>query len=111
MSSRVLKAALGGIVNTTPAILRAGPGCSSLSSLAGGAAFTLPPLPYAFGALEPAISGAIMELHHGKHHAAYVTNLTGALGRYRAAEAAGQIGDMIALQVRFVERARQYWRA
>jgi len=34
--------------------------------------YTLPDLPYDQGALEPHISGRIMELHHGKHHAAYV---------------------------------------
>jgi hypothetical protein len=32
----------------------------------------LPDLPYAYGALEPAISGTIMEVHHTKHHAAWV---------------------------------------
>jgi len=42
-------------------------------------AFTLPPLPYAFDALEPYIDKATMEIHHGKHHAAYVTNLNKAL--------------------------------
>jgi superoxide dismutase, Fe-Mn family len=36
------------------------------------AKYTLPNLPYDFSALEPHISGQIMELHHGKHHAAYV---------------------------------------
>jgi len=41
--------------------------------------FTLPPLPYASDALEPAIDKATMEIHHGKHHAAYVTNLNKAL--------------------------------
>src|SRR5712671_4998216 len=42
-------------------------------------AFTLPALPYAFDALEPAIDKATMEIHHGKHHNAYVTNLNKAL--------------------------------
>lgn len=42
-------------------------------------AFTLPPLPYAFDALEPAIDARTMEIHHGKHHATYVTNLNTAL--------------------------------
>lgn len=37
--------------------------------------FTLPPLPYAFDALEPHIDARTMEIHHDKHHAAYVTNL------------------------------------
>jgi Fe-Mn family superoxide dismutase len=41
--------------------------------------FTLPPLPYAPDALEPSIDKATMEIHHGKHHAAYVTNLNKAL--------------------------------
>lgn len=41
--------------------------------------FTLPPLPYAFDALEPSIDKATMEIHHGKHHNAYVTNLNKAL--------------------------------
>ncbi|MEO8659735.1 MAG: superoxide dismutase [Bryobacteraceae bacterium] len=41
--------------------------------------FTLPPLPYATDALEPTIDKMTMEIHHGKHHAAYVTNLNKAL--------------------------------
>jgi Fe-Mn family superoxide dismutase len=42
-------------------------------------AFTLPPLPYAPDALEPYIDKMTMEIHHGKHHQAYVTNLNKAL--------------------------------
>jgi Fe-Mn family superoxide dismutase len=42
-------------------------------------AFTLPPLPYAPDALEPHIDKTTMEIHHGKHHNAYVTNLNKAL--------------------------------
>jgi superoxide dismutase, Fe-Mn family len=41
--------------------------------------YVLPPLPYAFDALEPHIDARTMEIHHGKHHQAYVTNLNGAL--------------------------------
>jgi Fe-Mn family superoxide dismutase len=41
--------------------------------------FTLPPLPYAPESLEPHIDKMTMEIHHGKHHAAYVTNLNKAL--------------------------------
>lgn len=37
--------------------------------------FTLPPLPYAINALEPHISSRTLEIHHGKHHNAYVVNL------------------------------------
>ncbi|MEE8561086.1 MAG: superoxide dismutase, partial [Gemmatimonadota bacterium] len=40
---------------------------------------TLPDLPYAFDALEPTIDARTMEIHHGKHHAAYVNNLNAAL--------------------------------
>jgi len=42
-------------------------------------AFQLPPLPYPSDALEPSIDKQTMEIHHGKHHAAYVTNLNKAL--------------------------------
>jgi superoxide dismutase, Fe-Mn family len=42
-------------------------------------AFTLPALPYAHDALEPSIDKMTMEIHHGKHHAAYITNLNKAL--------------------------------
>ncbi len=41
--------------------------------------FTLPKLPYAYDALEPSIDKETMEIHHGKHHNAYVTNLNAAL--------------------------------
>ena len=39
---------------------------------------TLPPLPYSYDALEPMISQQIMELHHDKHHAAYVNGANAA---------------------------------
>jgi len=42
-------------------------------------AFELPDLPYAFDALEPHIDAKTMEIHHGKHHNAYTTNLNGAI--------------------------------
>lgn len=45
-------------------------------------AFELPSLPYAFEALEPYIDTTTMQIHHGKHHAAYVTNLNGALDKH-----------------------------
>ena len=41
--------------------------------------FTLPPLPYAFEALEPYIDAQTMQIHHGKHHNAYITNLNAAV--------------------------------
>ena len=42
-------------------------------------AYSVPPLPYGFDALEPHIDAKTMEIHHDKHHAAYVTNLNAAL--------------------------------
>jgi superoxide dismutase, Fe-Mn family len=42
----------------------------------------LPKLPYAFDALEPHIDARTMEIHHGKHHATYVTNLNGAIDKH-----------------------------
>jgi Fe-Mn family superoxide dismutase len=43
------------------------------------AEYTVPPLPYDFGALEPHIDAKTMEIHHDRHHATYVTNLNAAL--------------------------------
>ena len=48
-------------------------------------AFQLPALPYAFDALEPHIDKLTMEIHHGKHHNAYITNLNAALAGTEAA--------------------------
>ena len=42
----------------------------------------LPPLPYDFAALEPHIDAQTMQIHHGKHHQAYVTNLNNALSKH-----------------------------
>jgi Fe-Mn family superoxide dismutase len=45
-------------------------------------AHTLPPLPYDFAALEPTIDAQTMQIHHGKHHQAYVNNLNAALDKH-----------------------------
>ena len=45
-------------------------------------AHQLPPLPYDFGALEPHIDAQTMQIHHGKHHQAYVNNLNAALEKH-----------------------------
>ena len=45
-------------------------------------AHTLPPLPYAHDALEPHIDKTTMEIHHGKHHQAYINNLNAALEKH-----------------------------
>lgn len=44
--------------------------------------YTLPPLPYAYDALEPHIDAQTMEIHHDKHHAAYVANLNKAVADF-----------------------------
>ncbi|AFZ19510.1 superoxide dismutase [Allocoleopsis franciscana] len=49
---------------------------------AGTETFKLPPLPYAYNALEPHIDEATMQFHHDKHHAAYVKNLNDAVNKY-----------------------------
>jgi Fe-Mn family superoxide dismutase len=54
-------------------------------------AFTLPALPYAFDALEPHIDAQTMQIHHGKHHQAYVNNLNAAIEK--APELAGKSLD------------------
>src|ERR1019366_4988400 len=51
----------------------------SISRRRHNMAFTLPSLPYAANALEPSIDAMTMEIHHGKHHKAYVDNLNKAL--------------------------------
>jgi Fe-Mn family superoxide dismutase len=53
------------------------PGASAAS-----AAFTVPPLKYDFKALEPHIDAMTMEIHHDRHHAAYVKNLNDALAKH-----------------------------
>jgi Fe-Mn family superoxide dismutase len=45
-------------------------------------AFQLPPLPYDFGALEPHIDAQTMEIHHDRHHQAYINNLNGAIEKH-----------------------------
>jgi len=53
-----------------------------VASVMGRTKHTLPPLPYAYDALEPYIDTRTLTLHHDKHHAGYVTNLNAALEKY-----------------------------
>nr|ADX43878.1 Mn-superoxide dismutase [Haberlea rhodopensis] len=60
--------------------------------------YTLPDLPYDYDALEPAISGDIMRLHHQKHHQAYVTNYNKALEQLDDAVSKGDASTVVKLQ-------------
>jgi len=60
--------------------------------------YKLPELAYDFSALEPVISGEIMNLHYTKHHQTYVNNLNAALEKYAQAEKGQDLAAMIALQ-------------
>ena len=59
---------------------------------------TLPQLPYAYNALEPAISEEIMTIHHTKHHQLYVTNLNNAIKAYNSAISSNDVRKQIELQ-------------
>ena len=56
--------------------------------------YTLPELPYDYAALEPHISAKIMELHHDKHHAAYVAGANAALEQLEEARENGAYGNV-----------------
>src|SRR5262245_59987890 len=60
--------------------------------------YELPDLPYDYSALEPWVSGKIVELHHGKHHATYVKNANTALEKLDAARAKEDFGSVAALE-------------
>ena len=62
------------------------------------AAYTLPDLPYDYGALEPHISGEIMQLHHDKHHNTYVTALNEVLEKLAAAREKGDFGAIVGME-------------
>ena len=63
--------------------------------------YQLPDLKYDYGALEPHISAEIMEIHHKKHHQAYITNLMVTLEQIEAAQAKGDLSKQIAVEGAF----------
>ena len=60
--------------------------------------YTLPDLPYDYSALEPSISGTIMELHHDKHHQAYVTGANTAVAKLAEARDSDDLGAINKLE-------------
>ena len=62
------------------------------------AEYTLPDLPYDYSALERAMTGEILELHHAKHHAAYVKGANDTLEQLAEARANEQFGGLVGLQ-------------
>ncbi|OQE46459.1 hypothetical protein PENCOP_c001G08299 [Penicillium coprophilum] len=60
--------------------------------------YTLPPLPYAYDALEPVISKEIMELHHQRHHQTYINNLNAAFSAQVSATALNNVLTLVSLQ-------------
>ena len=62
------------------------------------ATYSLPDLPYDYTALEPAVSGKIMDLHHDKHHAAYVTGANATLDRLLDACGRDAYADIVGLE-------------
>ncbi|KAL3732458.1 hypothetical protein ACJRO7_029173 [Eucalyptus globulus] len=75
-----------------------GPNGGVATSFRGLQTFSLPDLPYDYGALQPAISGEIMQLHHQKHHQAYVTNYNKALEQLHDAMSKGDAPAVVKLQ-------------
>lgn len=64
-------------------------------------AYSLPDLPYDYGALQPAITGEILELHHAKHHAAYVKGANDTLEQLAEARETRQFGGLVGLEKTF----------
>ena len=60
--------------------------------------YTLPDLPYDYSALEPHVSGQIMELHHDKHHAAYVAGANTTLEKLAGARDKDDFGPIVGLE-------------
>ncbi|HAM20911.1 MAG TPA: superoxide dismutase [Actinobacteria bacterium] len=65
------------------------------------ATYSLPDLPYDYSALAPAISGDILELHHDKHHAAYVKGANDTLDQLAEARDKGAYGGIVGLEKTF----------
>ncbi|KAL1858372.1 Superoxide dismutase [Mn], mitochondrial [Paecilomyces lecythidis] len=87
---------------TARSALRSGASAARTAGLAGSSfvrtKVTLPDLQYDYGALEPAISGKIMEIHHKAHHNTYVTNYNTSIEKLQEAQHKGDVAAQIALK-------------
>ncbi|PLN81433.1 putative iron superoxide dismutase A [Aspergillus taichungensis] len=88
---------------STRSALRAGASAAPRAAGVAGTTFcrgkaTLPDLQYDFGALEPSISGKIMELHYKNHHQTYVNNYNASVEKLQEAQHKGDIAAQIALK-------------
>lgn len=96
-------AAAVGLALGAPGVARAEEGGSGgYDPLAGSydasaGKYVLPPLPYAYEALEPSIDAETMKIHHDKHHAGYVKNLNAALDKLEEARKSGNFDSIQAL--------------
>ncbi|WP_424534069.1 superoxide dismutase [Sphaerisporangium viridialbum] len=63
--------------------------------------YVLPDMPYDYAALEPAITGEILELHHAKHHAAYVKGANDTLDKLAEARDKSEFGGLVGLEKTF----------
>lgn len=63
--------------------------------------YVLPDMPYDYGALAPAITGEILELHHSKHHAAYVKGANDTLDRLAESRDKGDFSGLVGLEKTF----------
>src|SRR6476469_9698068 len=63
--------------------------------------YVLPDMPYDYGALEPAITGEILELHHSKHHAAYVKGANDTLERLAETREKEDFSGLVGLEKTF----------
>ncbi|CAL1381342.1 unnamed protein product [Linum trigynum] len=96
--SRTSLAGLSAASRTSSCLDSKALGLAGLAQSRGLKTASLPDLPYDYGALEPAISGDIMQLHHKKHHQTYVTNYNKALEQLHEATLKGDVGTVVKLQ-------------
>lgn len=90
---------LGGLAAISGLMLLDKQGAAAAGEPAGAgtsppAEYELPPLPYSYDALEPHIDKETMQIHHDKHHAAYVKGLNAALKSLEAARESGDYGNV-----------------